>query len=75
MSENFLSIFLTIAFLALIGYQIFRARQNRALRRNNRPKNGENRGGFGKMNYEDDMDTIRVQLEQLKSLIVYSIHT
>lgn len=75
MSENFLSIFLTIAFFMLIGYQVLRSRRKKAMRRHNRTENGKNTGqkagssdSFGDQNPEDAMTAFRSHLEQLTSL-------
>jgi len=75
MSENFLSIFLTIAFFILIGYQVIRSRRKKAMRRYNRTKNGKDTrqkagssDSFGDQNPEDAMAAFRAHLEQLTSL-------
>jgi len=75
MSENFLSIFLTIAFFILIGYQVIRSRRKKAMSRYSRTKNGKDTGqkagssdSFGDQNPEDAMAAFRAHLEQLTSL-------
>ncbi|MEA3230200.1 MAG: hypothetical protein U9Q05_00385 [Thermodesulfobacteriota bacterium] len=75
MSENFLSIFLTIAFFILIGYQVIRSRRKKAMRRYNRTINGKDTGQtagssdpFGDQTPEDAMAAFRDHLEQLQSL-------
>ena len=75
MSENFLSIFLTIAFFVLIGYQVLRSRRKKAMSRYSRTKNGKTNGqkagsseSFGDQDPEDAMAAFRDHLEQLKSL-------
>ena len=75
MDENSLALVLTIVFVILIGYQVFRRIRRRALNQSNQTKSGKNIGQMagaadssGNQGLDDPMDALKAHLEQLKSL-------